>query len=90
MADIIVATCGGGAAQLVLERDDLDLLVHAIRVDSTIRCELDVTMEAGQPITIVLGVGTRRVALPPGRRFVLDDTDTIPVPWALLSFRAIH
>lgn len=85
MADIVIATCGGGAARLVLEQDDTDRTVHAIRVDSTIRCELVIEMRTGQPITIELGAGTRRRDLQPTRRFPL----TIPLPWASYEFRAI-
>ena len=90
MADILIASAGPGQAQLFLERDDIDLLVKAIRVESSILAELIITMSQGQPITRALSVGTTRVALPPGRQFILDDTDLIPVPWDLLSFRAIH
>lgn len=90
MADIVIASAAGGAAQLILERDDGDLLVKAIRVDATVAAELIITMRSGQPITRSLQVGSTRIALSPGRQFVLDDPDTIPVPWTLLEFRAVH
>ena len=92
MSDIVIATAGLDQARLILERDDADLLVKAIRAESTVPCELIITMRTGQPITRPLSTGTTRVTLSPGRQFIVDDTGTIPVevPWTHLELRAVH